>query len=274
MSKRRRNLRRSNQFYKHAINIIRHGFFDSDLEKKSGKLADGFNAKDGFDLRYIKDWSPAQKAKVTKMFAAIDELTSRPFKVVKPRRKDHLERLQKTSQHERKIKGLKVAFVPVADPSDKIKITYTKTAVKIKERNVGKWNIELDKKKLLIDPETEINKKIAANSARVYNVMAGKFFIPKPLFSAAEVTAEVIKRQEKYNADDYDENDPNSSYWGNWLGGLIAYDYENRLDGIDFRTARTRFKELTFKPTRKSQRRKVMKLVKQRRKQRDRMRGK
>ncbi len=258
MSERGRNIRRSRDFYKLAVKLLR-------------PYVEGLEASDGFDLRYIDEWTPAQKGRVTRTFEGVDKLRARPHKVVRPRRPDHLKRLQEAAQHKRQIKGLKVAFMPVADPEQPVKITYTKQAVKVKQKRVGKWYIKFNKKRLLTDPDKEVRQKVAKHPAKVYNIGAEHYFIRDPLYSAAEVAKEVKRLQEKYNEQDYDPDDPNSSYHGNWLDGLIAYNYDTPKEGREFRQARTAYKQ-KFKKARRAHRRKVEKLIEKRRKQRDEMR--
>ena len=272
MSTRARVIRRTKEFYSYAVKILRRGFEGVD-GKRGGKLFDGFEAADGFNLRYIGEWTAAQKSRVTRAFTAVDKLASRAHKVIRPRNKKNLKRLQQAAQHGKTIKGLKVAFVPVADPENKIKIKYTKSAVKIQENKVGKTYIEFDKEKLITSPKQEIRAKVDANPARVYNVGNEHYFINTPLYDVAEVEEEVLRLQNKYNSDRFDPDDPNSHYHGNWLDGLIGYNYETRADGLDYRGARRIYKE-KFTDKRAKHKRKVRGMIKTKRKRRNGGRGK
>lgn len=258
MSERPRNIRRSADFYKLAVKLLR-------------SYVSGLKPSDGYDLRFIDQWTSAMKGRVTRAFKAVDKLRARPHKVVRPRRADHLKRLQEASQHKRKIKGLKVAFVPVADPEEPVKISYRKDAVVVKQRRVGKWYVKFNKKNLLTDPDAEIRRVLAKHPARVYNIGAEHYFIRDPLYSIQEVQREVERLQNKYNDEKYDPDDTNSKFHGNWLDGVIAYNYETPADGRDYRAIRRRYKK-GFKKQRKAHKRKVMQLVQKRRQQRDKLR--
>ena len=97
----------------------------SEAVKTLRKFADGFGAADGYDIRQgYQGLSPYQKRKLRQYISVVEEQTARPFKVVRPRNKKRLRALQDFSQQEKNLKGLKVAFVPVSDPSESLEVRY------------------------------------------------------------------------------------------------------------------------------------------------------
>lgn len=251
MSERRRNIRRSSDFYKHAVKLLR-------------KYADGFTPSDGYNLRYYDDWSPSMKGRVTRVFQAVDELTARPYKVIRPRSRKNLRRLQQAAQHEAAPKALKVAFVPVADPDAPVAVTYTKRAVKIRQKGVEYITVDIDPQALIEDPQAAAQAVVREFPAKVYTLQAGKYEIREPLYTARQVGNAITKYQNKYNADDYNSEDPNSSYFGNWMHGVRAYNYETRFDMKQFRADR-RAARRDLKAARRAQKRKIKRMIKSKR---------
>ena len=130
-------------FYKHAINVLRHGYVDTETNKRMGKFADGFDPSDGYDMRKINDWTPAQKAKITRMFKTVDKLTSRPFQVYKSKNKARLKKVQQAAQHDEFPKQLKVAFVPTSGRAERVKVRVTKKGrIKFKQGAIAKETID------------------------------------------------------------------------------------------------------------------------------------
>lgn len=175
-----------------------------------------------YDLR--SELTTHQKRRINQYFREIEALTMRPYHVFKPRSKAHLKTAQKFAQHEKQLPGLKVAFIPVADPKEKPAITFTKKGeMRLTQRHVQTRFIELDPEELLDDPAGHVNAEIKKHKkANVYIIQAGKYEIPGaegPEFIAERVAFYV----NKYNA-------PGNHYFGDWLHGINAVNYRNQED--------------------------------------------
>jgi hypothetical protein len=229
-------------FYKYAVGILRHGYINSETGKRMGKFADGFDAKDGYDLRRVDEWTPAQKAAVTRLYRHVNHLAARPFKIYKTKNKKRLRSVQEFSQHEYYPKKLKVAFVPVGDPSDKIKIKVRGDVVSMKEKNVLISKIPLDSKELLRDPKATIEMAIANRPEKSFAIQAGKYEI-QGTHSRSQIADEVLKLMNKYSADRFDKNNSSSHYFGNWMGGLVAYKFDKLRDKEELDRAKSAFRE-------------------------------
>lgn len=255
----------SNQHYIDAVKLLRRGYYDSDRERYSGKFADGFEARDGFDLRHVDEWTTAQKAEVTRLYHQVDALMARPFKVVRPRKPENLRRLQKASQHPRHSGKLKVAFVPVARPGEdaEVKIhkatrAHPKGRVTIRERGVDREPVTFDDAGISF---TDLENNTAGAMRELTKQFPGKLYVPMAgeyeikNGRDAEGIADLIRKlmNEYGTANGHKPNDPNSHHYKNWLFGVAVY---------NFRT----YKE--FKAKRKEERKNAEALKKLRRRDR------
>lgn len=243
--------RKGPSFYKAAVKVLRHGFEDPETGRRMGKFAKGFEASEGFDLRKIEDWTPAQKRKVTKMFALIDELTARPFTVYRARDTKRLEQVQKAAQHPYIDKNLKVAFIPV-NRKQPVKVRINKKGqVTFKQGNVARIPINfsdygITPADLALDTKQAVKKIVKAVPAKRYRVQAGEFEcnemysagIIGSAFVGDELPEVIEKLVNKYSSENgYDPEDSNSSWYGNWLFGVIGYQYESLTDYKALRAA-------------------------------------
>lgn len=229
--------KKSQKFYREAVKVLRHGFLDPDTMQRMGKFAEGFDPDSGYDLRKIESWTPSQKAKITRYFKEIDKLASRPFKIYRPRKKEHLRAVQIASQHEKLLPGLKVAFVPVADPAAKLDIKVSKDRVTFKHKGITKFTIPLNVRELLLNPRAEIERAIRENPAKLYQVQAGKHLVPGSA-DAGSIQEKVMFLMNRYGADKFDPNDDSSHYFGNWLHGLVGYTYHQERQYMAYQRAR------------------------------------
>lgn len=205
---------------------------------RTGKFADGFDVADGFNLRDASEWTPAQKAKVSRLFEQVNELTARPFHIYRARKPENLKIVQRASQHQTFPKELKVAFVPVSRPEETptIKISKRTKQVKIIERQVGRipvfWDdVGVSKEFLLSDPVAAAQILVQQVPAKSYNIMAGKHEIPQG-YDEGALPEEIGKLTARYAAGTthsrrgyLDPDNRNSSWWGNWLIGVEAYNF-------------------------------------------------
>lgn len=221
--------------------IYRPGTGELKAYRRMGKFAEGFEPSDGFDLREVDKWSPAKKAEVTKMYKLVDHLSARPFYVYRGRKKKNIRKVQEASQHEKFPKKLVVAFVPVANTKEtpRIKIS-RKGIVTIREGRVRRRSIifrdhGITPKDLENDAEGIMNELDKRIRGKRYVIQAGKYEIVNEVLTPSALPARVRKYIEKYNATDYDAGDPNSSFHGNWLLGINAYDFNVREDLREYR---------------------------------------
>lgn len=235
------------QEYIEAVKALRHGIEDPITGVSTGRLADGFEARDGYDLRKFDDWTPAQKAKVTRLYNLVDHLTARPFYVYRGRKPENIRLMQEVAQHEEFPKELKVAFIPSpAKIKPKIRITKKRHVVikqgHITRRAVTFSELGITPEQVAQDPKWATQEAIQDVVGKSFQIKAGKYLIPT-VYSRGYLPRKVAMLVEKYGSDNYDPDDPSSSYFGNWLGGFEAYDWEKRKDFDRFRDQQTRSKE-------------------------------
>lgn len=194
------------------------------------RFTDSFTAEDGYDIRRgFASLTPSQKRKATIYLKEITSLMARPHTVVRPRRKERLQSLQQFSRHSRKLPNLKVAFVPVADPQATLKVKYKNGKVRsiVEHGNITRREYLFDTPSLIKDPLAEVTHVTDILKGKQYFLMAGEYDIPESVGDSPELVTQAVKRfMSRYSADQYNPDDKNSSYFGNWMRGLIAYDYE------------------------------------------------
>jgi len=238
-------------YYKYAINVLRHGYIDPDTNKRQGKFADGFEASDGFDIRQINRWTPAQKGKISRMFRIIDKLTSRPFQVYRSRNKKNLRKVQQAAQHDEFPKNLKVAFVPSSSQKARVKIRITKKGnVKFKQGSVRREVIDFASygyapEDLALDPGAVVEDVARQVPANRYKIQAGEHEVNQgrsigrmgSSFQRNKLKEAVMKMVNYYSADRFDVNNKNSSYFGNWLFGIVGYTFDEYADYRQYQAA-------------------------------------
>lgn len=236
------------QEYLDAVKALRKGIEDPITGEKTGKLADGFEVADGFNLRKFDEWTPAQKAKVTRLYNLVDHLTARPFYIYRGRKPENIRLMQEVAQHEEFPKQLKVAFLPSpAKIKPKIRITPKREVIikqgRITRRAVVLESVGLTPEDFAIDPKG--STRIALDEiaeGKAYQIKMGKY-LSRNAYSRKYLPRKVAMLVEKYGSDKFDENDPSSSWYGNWLMGFEVYDFDRREDFDNFRRAQTRSRE-------------------------------
>lgn len=234
--------------YIQAVKALRRGIEDPITGESTGRLADGFDAADGYDLRKFDEWTPAQKAKVTRLYNLVDELTARPFYVYRGRKPENIRLMQEVAQHEQFPSELKVAFLPSpARIKPKIRITKKREVVikqgRITRRAVVLEDVGLTPEDFAIDPKGSTEQALESiEPGKAYQIKMGKY-LSKRAYSKGYLPKKVAMLVEKYGADTYDPDDPSSSYFGNWLKGFEVYQFERREDFDRFREQQTRSKE-------------------------------
>lgn len=171
-----------------------------------------------YDLR--KPLSRAAKRKIKLYSDEVSALTNRPYQVYRPRRADHLEEAQEYAQHEKRLPGLKVAFVPT-DGKRKLKIKYTAKGIVASGENVDTAHIRLSVSGLLRDAVAHVESRIKSYPQQSFAIQAGRYEIPAS-FSRSRIAAGVARFVAKYS-----ERDKNN-YFGNWLKGINAYSFKGQ----------------------------------------------
>jgi hypothetical protein len=216
--------------------------------KRMGKFANGFEADEGFDLREIDKWSPSQKSKVTKLYKLVDHLTARPYHIYRGRKPKNLRLVQEAAQHEQFPKNLVVAFLPVSNTKVTPKIKISKKGIvtviegKVRKRSINFKDHGITPKDLEDDAEgimKELDRRI---KGKRYVIQAGKYEIVNEVLHPSALPSRIRRYIEKYNATDYDATNPNSSFYGNWLLGVNAYDFDTRPDFKAYRAEKRREK--------------------------------
>lgn len=244
--------------------------------RRTGKMASGFDAAAGFNMRDVDSWTPAQKQKISRVFNAVKELTARPYYVYRGRKKENIERVQGATSPIKYPKEVAIAFVPVARPGEKPEIKFTTTdvlgvddkpktieTVEIIERDLTTkpiyWaDVGVSMEMLADDPKAAIAKMHKAIGAREYSLMTGA----KGLHQTPEsYTPGLLAKEVKRLQDEYPKR------WKQFLLGVQAYSFPRRRDIQAHRSAKETAKRAQRK-VRKQQRDKFRKETKGRRQKR------
>ena len=219
----------------------------------------GFLSSDGFDLRDLDQWSSAKKASVNRYYNLIQRLTTRAYYVYRPRSKKRLHAIRRSMGVE-DYRKLKVGIIQVPTRYDergkrvriKPKLTFRKDGtVSIKIRNVTRETILFEEygitpEILAQDPELVGWGIQQETDYEQYTIMAGEFEVGKgvPKFLRnGDLVAEIAKLVESYGADKFDPNDKNSHFFGNWLFGLIGYNFEHNEDLFNYIDSLEKYKK-------------------------------
>lgn len=223
-----------------------------DMLKIVRKYAKGFDASSGYDGREVAHWGPGKKATLTRYFQEIHRLTFRPYTVYAPRKKSNLRPVQEFSQHTEGHPKLKVAFVPGVEKTE-IRVTDEGQVISKDYRHgVTKKTVKFDKLAIVTDTENEIQRVLDRHPELTdFRIMAGNFEIGK-VYSKRVVPGEIQKLMSRYNVEEA------NNYFGNWLHGIIGYQFETVGGFMDFNrqliAAKQRIKEERAKLSRKVKR--------------------
>ena len=213
--------------------------------RRTGKIATGFAAKDGFDMRDVESWTPQQKQRITRVFNQIKQLTDRPYYVYRGRKKENIERVQEATSPHGYPKEVKIAFVPVARPGEKPVIKFTTTdvviddepttieTVEIIERDVTKKPIYWADVGVTVDflrahPAQAVAQMHKAIGAKEYSPMSGTRQQPES-YGPKALVREI--RNLIYGYPDR---------WPKFLLGVIAFSFPRQVDLQSYRKSRTK----------------------------------
>lgn len=197
-----------------------------------------------YDLR--KPLSSAAKAQISKYYGYIQKLTVREHQVYRSTNKDNLRAVQRFAQHDpKKYNRIKVAFVPNAG-TERMKLTIGKDGrVRGTTGNISQIEIPLDAEALAEhDEDGTLEEYIDsviddAPPAKRYVVQAGEFEVPSAR-SRNFITEYVADLMRRYDASKFNPDDKNSHYYGNWMFGLIGYNFHAQSQLDEYRATKRR----------------------------------
>jgi len=203
-------------------------------------FAKEFSAKSGYKLSESGQWTRAQKSKLTRYFNKGVMLASKQFELYHSNDKESMRAMAKRA-NQKGFPGFNQVFYP-APPGSKIhydKKTKTATATGFRKSTSDYYWEEfgITSDQLALDPENVVRKVIAQLDHRKYSIKAGEYSIGKgvpKLYTARTVVVAVSKLVDEYNKEDYDEEDSNSHYFGNWLHGIDGWDFDSPEDEVRY----------------------------------------
>lgn len=239
--------KRSNAFYLLALK----GTADKDGPLQYGlrDVARGFTAKDGYRVKEINEWTPAQKAKITRYWHQLNEITAQPVYAYKARSRKRLEQVQETIGQGTGYE-FKVAFIPHVPKKDKRgretkpRVDVESGVVRIRERGYNKVMVELDADELASDTKGEIKRGLElVPDATRFTVMAGKNEMPG-LFDRKLIADRIMRLMAQYDGvkplprGSGNKGDaPKHHSWDQWLKGMIAYEFPRTTQKVVATTA-------------------------------------
>lgn len=231
------------------------------------KYARGFTSSDGYDLRYIEQWSGNQKRLVTRYINELQKLAVRPHEIVKPKAKEpktqkkRLKQLQKVSGHSKGYPRFEVAVVPKS--AEGLKVRFLKSGdIELNYPEGSHFIIEFDKKALargdfLVLAEDVIQKLDKKKRVAVINIQAGMYTLrrggrairydPNAKSSRAPTIRALAAWLDKL-ADEYPQSDQSHAYT-QWLRGVSVHMVGPDVDPAElqkwrYRQAQERTKKL------------------------------
>lgn len=192
------------------------------------------------DIDLRKELTDYQLRKIELLFSEYTDLTSRPHKIVRPRKKTNLKALQDFSQHESRGDFL-VAFVPTADLNAKIRVANGK--VTIRNKFVTQRFSAFDMRALATDPHREIERAIKSHpKAERFIIKTGEYYYNGPM-PKSKVEEKLLEFMQRYSpgGKGYEQRGPNSHYQ-NWMIGLETYEYANQDDLDEYMITREKQK--------------------------------
>ena len=200
-------------------------------------FAKGFSARDGYDLNRVEKLTPAKKRKLIKYYNEAVMRASRPFQLYQSRSKKAMDVARKAAGEEAGFPLFKGVFLPTQSLGERarVRVDTKRGIVEIKSRThsvtVFYWEMfGVKPEDIANDPIGVTNYVTSQIGAKQYSINAGEHSVGKgvPKLYTASVLGPAIQRLiERYGEDNYDPDDSNSHYYGNWLTGVRAYDFSN-----------------------------------------------
>lgn len=239
MSSRPKYLPKTSRQYKEAVKTLR-------------KYYRNFGP-DRIDLR--RKLTSQQKSKISRYINDLRQLTRgsiRPIPIY--RYKPEKQRRIQESVHQGQYfsRQLKVAFVPVSKPTAKPDIRVTKKGeVEVEEKGVIRHFAPISKEKLIIDPQNAVQDVlneypevkrwfIAAGEHEIHRLPEWRNLPP----DAEQIATALEQIMSIYSSERYDPTNPSSKYFGNWLGGLIGYEFKQTKSFQQYQASKRKSRQL------------------------------
>lgn len=202
------------------------------------KYFEGFEQGDGFDLRNVRDWTKAQKAKVRERYHRFKLITGQPKRFVRVRDEKNLRRLQQSFHDEIPSGDMKGAFVPDTEPvvsegfkPKPMRVRVLKEGVSIERPGLyNRQFIPFDQKSLAKNAKLEVARVAEQmKDVALFYVQVGEFQ------SLTGMTLGIVTRQIQEWMLQYDGkkqlpstsgnrgDSPRHHHWKHWLKGLIGF---------------------------------------------------
>lgn len=207
-------------------------------------LARGFDSKDGFDLRDVGSWTPAQRKRVRTFAHRLERIQAQAKRPMRARG-ENLRRLQEAFHGDIPSKDFKVAFVPDTEPKLTLpgakrrppRVRVLKEGVSIKRAQYERLFIPFDQKAMVKNARAEI-KRVADQmpDAKLFYVRVGEYdsLTGKSL---GLVTEQVLNWMQQYDGkrelpktSGNRGDDPKHHHWKKWLQGLVGFVIPQRVD--------------------------------------------
>lgn len=227
--------------YKYRLKQIRH-------------YTKGFDTAGGYDLRKASTWSSAKKAQINRYYDFINSINSREKHFYRPRNKKNL-RVALTATGAESFHKFKGAFIATKSEltvtgarkkiTPKIRIT-KKGRLKVTVGNIHRDTLlfsdfGISKKDFVLDPETALDTILDETDYKYYTIMAGEFEEGRGQGVPQQYKPDSLKQRymellNKYSAENYGTG-KNSSYYANWLFGVIGYNFAKLNDLKEYKIA-------------------------------------
>lgn len=187
-------------------------------------FGDLFKPANGYDLRYIDEWSPSQKKKVNKYWQVMAPLVTRPHVARYYRKKDHLDAAIVYSQQEQFLKGQTAALFDM-NRDEVLKVRFSRSGeINVRRGGVSVKKVYFNPVDLIADPiETVREAAEELEGARRFKLIMGPHESRGYFKSVDSMLDAVASIQAQYGDDEHDESDEYSHYYANWLFGVIGY---------------------------------------------------
>lgn len=233
-------IKRTREFYLRAL----RGTQDKDGEMLSPGLRDvasGFDAKHGYRLADFDEWTPAQKAKITKYHNELQRMTAQPWTIHHERSSTKREKMNEVLGYDTGYK-FKVVILPYVKKVDKRgrevkpKVSLTKQgAVRVGNKWYNKVSVQLNQVALARNSKAEVARVLeAVPDAQRFTILTNPHNEMPGLYDRSLIADRVRQLMLKYdgikplprgsgNAGD----SPKHHKWTLWMHGLVGYEFPN-----------------------------------------------
>lgn len=198
-----------------------------------------FGAQAGYDIRSSGTWSSARKAQITRYFELITDMKARATHVYRPRKKKNLANYKRAVGIQ-SYRKLKVGFIQA--PTEltmegtrvpvKTRVKFKKDGtMKVSYNNISRETLNFEdfgisQEQLALAPVESVKVILGDTAYDYYSITAGLFEVGRGVtnfYKGKELPGIVAALIERYSHFNYDADDKNSSYFGNWLHGVTGY---------------------------------------------------